>query len=83
MDNLRHLLDVVAGVRPPSEVVTQVADQFARISARLAPFTVPESARATGLRLDLPGRGQTMAPASTRRWPCWPTRGGPSPGWCT
>lgn len=62
VDNLRHLLDVVAGVRPPSEVVTQVADQFAQISAQLAPFTVAESARPTGLRLDLPGRGQTMAP---------------------
>ncbi|WP_018506097.1 PaaI family thioesterase [Parafrankia discariae] len=63
MDNLRHLLDVVAGARPPSEMVTQVADEFARISAQLAPFTVAESTRATGLRLDLPGRGQTMAPA--------------------
>ncbi|MEX5635819.1 PaaI family thioesterase [Parafrankia sp. FMc2] len=62
VDNLRHLLDGVTDACPPAEVVTQVADQFAQISARLAPFAVAESERATGLRLDLAGRGQTMAP---------------------
>ncbi|MGF7238575.1 MAG: PaaI family thioesterase [Frankia sp.] len=62
-DNLRHLLDVVAGACPPSEVVTRVADQFAQISEQLSPFTVPEPKQATGLRLDLAGRGQTMVPA--------------------
>jgi acyl-coenzyme A thioesterase PaaI-like protein len=61
--NLRHLLDVVAGARPPAEVVTRVASGLGALSAELEPFVVPESQQVAGHREDLAGRGQTMIPA--------------------
>ncbi|MCM3887183.1 hotdog domain-containing protein [Frankia sp. R82] len=63
VENLRHLLDAVAAARPPSPLVSRLADQLAELDAQLAPFAVAEAARVAGRRFDLPGRGQTMAPA--------------------
>ncbi|WP_054565611.1 PaaI family thioesterase [Frankia sp. R43] len=71
VENLRELLDAVADTRPPAAVVTQVADQFAQLSAQLRQFAVPEAERVTGMRLDLDGRGQTMVPPVI-----WDERGG-------
>jgi acyl-coenzyme A thioesterase PaaI-like protein len=62
-DNLRHLLDVVAGARPPAALVTRAADRLASLSAELEPFTVSEFEQIAGHRPDLVGRGQTMVPA--------------------
>jgi acyl-coenzyme A thioesterase PaaI-like protein len=61
-ENLRHLLDVVSGSRPPDDLVTRVADQLAEISAELEPFMVPEAEQVAGNRLDLVGRGQVLTP---------------------
>ena len=62
VDALRALQDTITGSAPPPELVEEAARTLRDLSAALAPHTVPEEEQVTGHRMDLPGRGQTMAP---------------------
>jgi acyl-coenzyme A thioesterase PaaI-like protein len=60
---LRAFLDSVAGARPDSHTVAELAGDLESWKARLADFQVGEREQVFGHRTDLSGRGQTMSPA--------------------
>jgi hypothetical protein len=61
-ERLRVLLDDVTAARPPDEVWAQAIAQINALDDLLAPHAVPESEQIVGYRIDLPGRGQVLAP---------------------
>ncbi|MFC4501593.1 MULTISPECIES: PaaI family thioesterase [Streptomyces] len=63
IDALRELQDTITGAAPPPHLVEQATRALREVSAALKPHTVPEREQITGHRMDLRGRGQTMAPA--------------------
>lgn len=63
IETLRALQDTIAGAAPPPELVEEATRTLRDLSAALASHAVPEREQITGHRTDLPGRGQTMAPA--------------------
>lgn len=62
IDSLRALQDRITAASPPEELVADITRTFANLSARLEPHEVGEHDQLTGHLVDLPGRGQTMAP---------------------
>lgn len=63
IDHLRHFLDSVAAAKPDAATIAALAADLRGWSDRLAPFAVGEQEQIFAHRHDLPGRGQTMAPA--------------------
>jgi acyl-coenzyme A thioesterase PaaI-like protein len=63
IDALRVLQDRVTAAAPPADVVADATSTLTALAARLEPFAVEEARQLTGHLLELPGRGQTMAPA--------------------
>jgi len=62
IDALREFLDRVAASKPDEATLNALTSDLSAWSARLAPLAVPEREQLFARRLDLPGRGQTMAP---------------------
>lgn len=62
-DAVRALQDAFTAARPPEGVLDDVAGTVEVLTRRLADHAVDEASQVTGHRHDLPGRGQTMAPA--------------------
>ncbi|MCW2547552.1 MAG: PaaI family thioesterase [Mycobacterium sp.] len=62
IEALRLVQDRITGASLPLAQVPELAEQLEGIAAKLAPHQVPEAEQITGHRIDLPGRGQTMAP---------------------
>jgi len=62
IEALRDFLDKVAAAKPEEAVLGALTGDVARWSQRLAPLAVGEREQVFAHRLDLPGRGQTMAP---------------------
>ncbi|MFJ9248553.1 PaaI family thioesterase [Streptomyces sp. NPDC101776] len=60
---LRGFLDYVAAARLDPGTVAALSDDLGAWSERLADAAVPEREQVFGHRDDMPGRGQTMAPA--------------------
>jgi acyl-coenzyme A thioesterase PaaI-like protein len=60
---LRGFLDYVAAARLDPATVAALSDDLGAWSDRLADAAVPEREQVFGHRDDMPGRGQTMAPA--------------------
>ncbi|GAB3141414.1 PaaI family thioesterase [Amycolatopsis stemonae] len=63
MTEMRGFLDDLAGAVPDPDLAAELAADLAKWRARLP--AVPEREQAFGHRMDLPGRGQVMAPAFT------------------
>ena len=63
IEALRGFLDSVAAARPDDATVGALADDLDDWSRKLRPLAVPERDQLFAHRHDLPGRGQTMAPA--------------------
>lgn len=61
--SLRHFLDDFAGALPDDATALELAGELQRWSFLLADCQASEQDQAFGRRADLPGRGQTMAPA--------------------
>jgi acyl-coenzyme A thioesterase PaaI-like protein len=59
---LRDFLDDVAAAAPSPSTIEALARDLRAWSDRLSPVAVPEREQIFARRLDLPGRGQTMAP---------------------
>ncbi|MGW1028553.1 PaaI family thioesterase [Streptomyces sp. NPDC002577] len=62
IEALRRLQDRITGASPPPHVVEETTRALESLSAALEPFTVPEQEQIAGRRMDLPGRGQALAP---------------------
>jgi len=60
---LRDFLDDVAAAAPDRETTVALTKDLKDWTDRLAPSAVPERRQIFARRLDLPGRGQTMAPS--------------------
>ncbi|WP_262058795.1 PaaI family thioesterase [Streptomyces sp. STR69] len=60
---LRGFLDYVAAARPDPGTLAALSDDLGAWCERLADAAVPEREQVFGHRDDMPGRGQTMAPA--------------------
>jgi acyl-coenzyme A thioesterase PaaI-like protein len=60
---LRDFLDKVAAAAPDTATTVALAQDLRAWSDRLTPAAVPERKQIFARRLDLPGRGQTMAPS--------------------
>jgi acyl-coenzyme A thioesterase PaaI-like protein len=60
--SLRSFLDAVAAAAPDAGTVASLAEDLSGWTSRLAGFAAPEHAQIFAKHLDLPGRGQTMAP---------------------
>jgi acyl-coenzyme A thioesterase PaaI-like protein len=60
---LRDFLDDVAAAAPDTATTVALAQGLRDWSDRLTPAAVPERKQIFARRLDLPGRGQTMAPS--------------------
>jgi acyl-coenzyme A thioesterase PaaI-like protein len=63
VEALRDFLDKVAAAKPDETALLSLTDDLKSWSRRLAPFAVDEREQVFAHRHDLPGRGQTMAPA--------------------
>lgn len=63
IDSLREFLDCLAGALPDEATSRVLTGQLEAWSGRLRSQGVPETEQAFGHRVDLPGRGQAMAPA--------------------
>ena len=63
IDSLRVLLDQIAGSRPSAEVVSAAERQLAELARQFAGFGVEERSQVFGRLIEVPGRGQVMAPA--------------------
>lgn len=61
-DALRRLQDSFTGAAPTPSASSEAAGVIERATELLDTFTVPEVEQIAGRRLDLPGRGQTLAP---------------------
>nr|MDT0525632.1 hypothetical protein [Streptomyces sp. DSM 41633] len=59
---LRDFLDGVAGAAPDAATTVELARDLREWADRLAPAAVGDRRQSVARRLDLPGRGQTMAP---------------------
>lgn len=59
---LRGYLDALVGVDPPADLVSEMAEQLRSWRERLAEARVPERDQPWGHRVDLPARGQALAP---------------------
>ena len=62
IDALRVLQDQITAAAPPADVVAHVTRSLDHLASALRPYGVDESRQLVGRLLDLPGRGQTMAP---------------------
>lgn len=62
IDALRTFLDTVAAAAPDAETTTGLTESLNDWSKMLAPMAVGERKQIFARRVDLPGRGQTMAP---------------------
>lgn len=62
IDALRSFLDAVAEAAPDAQTTTELTESLQTWSQRLAPMAVGERKQIFARRVDLPGRGQTMAP---------------------
>jgi acyl-coenzyme A thioesterase PaaI-like protein len=60
--SLRAFLDAVAAAAPDSGTITAITGQLDSWTQRLKAMAVGERRQIFARRLDLPGRGQTMAP---------------------
>jgi hypothetical protein len=63
IEALRELQDRVTAAAPPADLVADVTKAVAELSNRLAAHAVDERHQVTGHVPDVPGRGQTLAPA--------------------
>jgi hypothetical protein len=63
IEALRDFLDKVAAAKPDEATLDALAGDLRSWSRTLAPLAVGEAEQVFAHRLDLPGRGQTMAPA--------------------
>src|ERR1700729_3483285 len=63
MDTLRGLLDQIAGSRPSRQLTEEATQQLSELSRQFAKCQVDEGAQLFGRLVELPGRGQVMAPA--------------------
>jgi len=63
IDALRALLDEITGSLPSAEVVTDATRQFMELTRRFEKFAVDERRQVSGRLIEIPGRGQVMAPA--------------------
>jgi acyl-coenzyme A thioesterase PaaI-like protein len=63
VEDLRILLDQIAGSRPPAEVAEYASRQFAELARHFGKYPVDERNQVFGHLVDVPGRGQVMAPA--------------------
>jgi acyl-coenzyme A thioesterase PaaI-like protein len=63
IEALRDFLDKVAAAKPDEPTLVALTEDLRSWSARLAPMAVEEREQIFAHRHDLPGRGQTMAPA--------------------
>lgn len=62
IEGLRSFLDEVAGAAPDTATTLALADDLRGWAEKLAPMSVGERKQIFARRVDLPGRGQTMAP---------------------
>src|SRR5271155_4316396 len=63
VDSLRALLDQITGSLPPAELVTDATRHFTELTRRFEKFAVDERRQVSGRLIEVPGRGQVMAPA--------------------
>jgi hypothetical protein len=63
MDTLRTLLDQIAGSRPPGHLIEDATRQLTKLSEQFAACQTDERSQLFGRLVELPGRGQVMAPA--------------------
>lgn len=63
IDQLRELLDRVAGAAPSAELVTRTTKSVAELNAALAACEVDEPDQLSGRLVTVPGRAQLAAPA--------------------
>ena len=63
IETLRDFLDKVAAAKPDAATLAALTGDLGSWSQKLAPLAVPEQQQVFAHRHDLPGRGQTMAPA--------------------
>jgi hypothetical protein len=59
---LRSFLDAAAAAAPDEATTARLADDLTAWTDKLTPMAVGERRQIFARRLDLPGRGQTMAP---------------------
>ncbi len=62
IEAMRLVQDRITAAAAPEQVVEEAARELEGLARALEPFTVPEREQIAGRCLDLPGRGQTMAP---------------------
>jgi acyl-coenzyme A thioesterase PaaI-like protein len=62
IEALRTLQNLVAGSRPPGEVIDETTRQLAELARQLAKYPVDESDQIAGHLAGTPGRGQALTP---------------------
>ncbi len=62
IEALRLVQERITAASPPDEVVAETAGVLEKLTATLGPNEVDESRQIAGRRMDLPGRGQALAP---------------------
>jgi acyl-coenzyme A thioesterase PaaI-like protein len=63
VEALRTLQNAVTGSRPPEELLAEATRRLSDLSGQLARYRVDERGQVAGHLIEVPGRGQAMAPA--------------------